>query len=233
MSFLNWLKQWTIIKKVEIEELKETFAELNIMYDESIDDNKQLRQTIEDNKNREEQEEELEKYWNDKRPKIVPTHNARENITMDLRQFYQKNDMIPYFLGTNDEKASQALDWCIKHLTYVADQGEYWQFAYETARKRTGDCEDGSILMANMMLNSGIPYWRVRICVGFVLGGYHAWVAYLRESDNQWVTMDWCYFAHKSKGLNYLWKDSEEYFQIEISFNTKYGYGRGEELDRR
>jgi hypothetical protein len=50
------------------------------------------------------------------------------------------------------------------------------------------------------MLHAGIPYDRVRTYGGAVFagpgapGGGHAWTAYLRESDDEWVDLDWCYY---------------------------------------
>ena len=65
-----------------------------------------------------------------------------------------------------------------------------WQSPEETEMMKKGDCEDGAILIANMMLMSGVPYWRIRLNAGDVQGGGHAWVTYLRESDNQWIILD-------------------------------------------
>ena len=63
------------------------------------------------------------------------------------------------------------------------------------------NCEDGAILMASLMLNAGITPWRVRVTAGSVqpsptakMGG-HAYVTYCREHDNNWVILDWCYYA--------------------------------------
>ena len=178
-------------------------------------------------------EEELEIYWNTKRTQIIPRHNAREGTSMDLRQFFQKNDLLPKFKGTNDEVALNAFNWVRKNCDYKLDEGEQWLFAFESHKIYDGiDCEDGAILMANIMQNSGVPYWRIRLNMGEVKGGYHAWVTYLRESDDQWIVLDWCYWPRKCASMNYLWKDAEEYFRIDMSCNSEYGFGRGTKLDR-
>jgi len=69
-----------------------------------------------------------------------------------------------------------------------------------TVNLKKGDCEDGAYLLGSLMLNAGVDPNRVRIYGGFVSAGTnastggHAWVAYKREVDNQWVALDWCYY---------------------------------------
>jgi len=92
-------------------------------------------------------------------------------------------------------------------------------------RRGKGDCEDGAILMANMMLLSGVPYWRIRLNAGDVEGGGHAYVTYLRETDNEWYILDWCYWPSESANFKKKWKDAQKYFGIWGSWNTKYIYG--------
>jgi transglutaminase-like putative cysteine protease len=70
---------------------------------------------------------------------------------------------------------------------------EFWQFPVETLQLNTGDCEDGANLLASLMLAAGVPEWRVRVTCGMTPDGGHAYVTYCRESDNQWVVLDWCY----------------------------------------
>ena len=61
---------------------------------------------------------------------------------------------------------------------------------------KAGDCEDGAILLSNVLVKSGIPYYRVRVCAGSVNGGGHAYCVYCRETDNEWVVLDWCYWPN-------------------------------------
>jgi len=176
-------------------------------------------------------EKELEVLWNNKRPKTNWRYSGRTLlgsntlIRLDPRIFYQTDYTLPRVSGTNDEKALNALDHVKYNIKYTPDEGEFWQFAYETKKRKKGDCEDGSILMANIMINSGIPWWRVRLNAGNVQGGGHAYVTYLRESDNQWYVMDWCFFYTESKNFGKLWKKAQKYFGIWGSWNTKYIFG--------
>lgn len=92
-------------------------------------------------------------------------------------------------------------------------------------------CEDGAILMANIMLKSGVPYWRIRLNAGDVQGGGHAYVTYLREKDNKWYVLDWCYWYGDSVNFKKTWKDAKKYFGIWFSWSSKYGFMK-DELDR-
>lgn len=186
---------------------------------------------------------ELELYWNNKRKKSetvrwrarplfeVAQNNTinwwEDNIQVDPRIFWTYDNTIPTFKGfSNDDIAIKCLDWVARNITYTADinPDEFWQFAFETFARRKGDCEDGAILIANMMLMSGVPYWRIRLNAGSVQGGGHAYVTYLAEKDNKWYILDWCYWYHESRNLGRTFKDAEKYFGIWFSFNTKYVY---------
>ena len=193
-----------------------------------------------------EQEERLEAFWNNKLPKSNVTYSARpaptkdKNIPIDVRLFYNEDDSsIPKISAeSNDEIAKQALAYVIQKIRYTSDtdqfkMNEMWLFSWETQFLKKGDCEDGSILLANILLKSGVPYWRVRLNAGDVKGGCHAWVTYLTEEDNEWVILDWCYFpGNDVRDLKKTWKEAEqEYFTIWFSWNKKYAF-RKETFDR-
>ena len=177
----------------------------------------------------------LETFWNDKRPKSDLTYGARpvygsgNNIEVDPRIFYT-NDKMPVIAGlTDDDKALNSLNYVIANIVYTSDttqfkDSEMWMFAFETLNTKKGDCEDGAILLANLMLKSGIPYWRIRLNAGDVQGGGHCWVTYLRESDNTWYILDWCYWANESQNFGRTFKDAQKYFDIWFSWNVKYIY---------
>jgi len=61
----------------------------------------------------------------------------------------------------------------VRFLDYVGDEEasdcpEFWQFPFETLQSGIGDCEDGAILMASLMIQAGIPAYRVKVCAGYV-----------------------------------------------------------------
>jgi predicted transglutaminase-like cysteine proteinase len=182
----------------------------------------------------------LEFFWNNK---VWHSENfyfqARDQRYMDILQFFKQNNLsTPIVQGlTNDAKAINALTWVINNVKYVTDKSQYgagdqWQWADETIQRKVGDCEDGAILLANIMVASGIPYWRVRLNAGDVKGGGHAWVTYLCEKDNVWYVLDWCYWPSESTQLKLPWSKAENYFAIWFSWNNKYAFNK-DKLDRR
>lgn len=183
-----------------------------------------------------------EDYWNNKRPKVSQNYLRIETdgkYLVDVRDFFQYNDAnLPFITGSsNDEKALNCLLWVINNVKYVGDKmdygfEEYWAFAYQTLKRKKGDCEDGAILLANMMMKSGIPYWRIRLNAGSCNGGGHAYVTYCRETDNQFVVCDWCYWPNNlpmnrrkkhSEEQNY--SDKKKNYGIWFSWNAFYCFG--------
>lgn len=194
----------------------------------------------------------IKEYWNNKHPKkpiIYAGRAIRRNenrINVDVRNMIWEDDrilqeVIDDLKGSNDEKAHSIQSFVASNIKYVGDQKnskmeECWQFPNETLITRRGDCEDGAILIASLLLNAGIPEWRVRVTAGLVKAGKaaetggHAYVTYCRETDNNWVILDWCYLADvkldiKSKPLM---KDVSEYKDIWFSFNNKYSWSHKE-----
>lgn len=198
-----------------------------------------------------------EKYWNTKYPAdetvrwtcryIHLANGEMEACQVDPRVFFQPtNGDLKAIVGgilasfrlkngrdpSYDEWALECLRWVRKHISYKTDKNvegidEYWQFWYETLELHSGDCEDGSILLANLMMVAGIPYWRVRLNAGDVNGGGHAYVTYCRETDDEFVILDWCYWPNdllpKDRKLH---RDESNYsghdFGIWWSWNSRF-----------
>jgi hypothetical protein len=191
------------------------------------------------------EEKKLEEYLTNKIPKenrYYLRYETDGEYSIDVRNFFMVNDSrIPVVYGpTNDVKALESLRWVRKNIIYTPDdssstykKSEYWAYPYQTLRHKKGDCEDGAIVIANIMVKSGIPYYRVRICAGSVNGGGHAYCVYCRETDNEWVVMDWCYWAndltvdkrktHKQE-QNYF--DNERNFYVWFSWDLKNCYAK-------
>jgi hypothetical protein len=183
-----------------------------------------------------------ETYWNTRYPKINQNYMKWENklsYQVDVRDFFNEQDSnLPIISGsTNDEKALNSLLWIMNNVTYVADKtvygyDEYWAWAFETLARKKGDCEDGAILLANIMLRAEIPYWRIRLNAGSVNGGGHCYVTYCRETDDQFVVLDWCYWTNKKpvserllhkEEMNY--DDPLKNYGIWFSWNKLYAFG--------
>lgn len=108
---------------------------------------------------------------------------------------------------TNDEKMYKIEQWVQNNIEYVSDienykQAELWAYPTMTLNRKSGDCEDGAFLMHSLALHAGISPDRLRTYGGLVWGdpygittAGHAWTAYKRESDDEWVIADWCYWA--------------------------------------
>ncbi len=171
---------------------------------------------------------ELEYYWNNKRKKVNKQWKARDGVNMDVRVFFQRNFNLPKFTGTNDEKAKKILGYVIAMIKYKRDNGEFWQYAYETMKRREGDCEDMGILVANILWNNEVPYWRIRLVKGWVDykedESYHVWCTYLAE-DNNWYVLDGAYWPRESTGLKLKWKDAEKYLSVDASWNSEFSFG--------
>jgi len=178
--------------------------------------------------------------------------NAR--LRLDVRDFLQHSidDQLPTMGGvTDDERATRCRAYVQSFLTYQPDKtlygvNEEWQFAPLTMQLKKGDCECGAILMANMMIKAGIPYYKVRIACGTVkmsiqpdaeqLG--HAYVCYYRDNGG-WVVLDWCFDPiNASTPINKLplHKNNPLYMPTEdavwFSFDAKNAYAQNNFYDK-
>lgn len=150
---------------------------------------------------------------------------------------------------SNDLKVQSVRDLVRANIAYVSDQEnygvpDYWQEAQSIWALRKDDCDGGAVLIANGLLKAGIPYYRVRLCVGNVLVGNvlegHCYCTYLRD-DGNWVAVDWCFGPttvpidqlppHKDDpmynpaGLNPVGTPSSiGYSSVMFSWDLKYSY---------
>ena len=210
-------------KNKEVCRIQGDYHECREYINELEKDKQDLIEKITDLENNE--EEPLEKYWNNKRPKYPNfKQKLRNGINIDPRTFLLNYPPGPIFKGKPDQVASSILNHVYTNIKYKGeDKGkEYWKFPFETYTDREGDCEDMSIVIANLLHKCGIPYWRIRINVGMVKGGYHAWVTYLAEKDNAWYVLDAAYYYKECAGLRMKWNEAEKYFNIDWSFNSRY-----------
>lgn len=113
---------------------------------------------------------------------------------------------------TYDETVRNVLIRVIKEIKYIADDAKWeipekWATAHETLTLTTtttkgtyypaksGDCEDGAILMYVICRLKGVPANRFLLFAGDVKGGGHCWLGY-KPSFAPWLFtfMDWCYW---------------------------------------
>ena len=161
-------------------------------------------------------------FWDNKWRQSPITYTGRalrgdnERIVCDVKCFITPNDTIlteiisDYRLrkSTHNETAQAIQKFVVNFLDYVGDEDasecpEFWLFPFETLQSGVGDCEDGAILIASLMIKAGIPAYRVKVAAGYVKAsptapqGGHAYCVYLadRNYGNQdWVILDWCYY---------------------------------------
>jgi len=146
--------------------------------------------------------------------KLYGTYNKYGKITntLNYRGYLQYpnsqvNNLVATIVGKNDtqdQKAYKIIEWVQKNINYNSDfsnygRDEYWALPTQTIQKKSGDCEDGAFLIHSMLLAAGVNPDRIRTYGGLVIDksvgglGGHAWTVYKRETDNQWVLLDWCY----------------------------------------
>jgi predicted transglutaminase-like cysteine proteinase len=111
---------------------------------------------------------------------------------------------LPVLTGSDDIIAFKAHQWVHKNITYVADDVEgtpdRWQDTKETLEKKQGDCEDGALLVAHILIKNGVPKEKIRVVGGYVIDPAtrmpfgHAYCIYKRN-DGEWITLDWCAFS--------------------------------------
>ena len=205
-------------------------------------------------------------YWNDKYKKAPIIYTARalrgkdyyKQIDTDVKSFIKKNDAIldhvinqaQLLKGSFNETAITIQDFVNGFFKYKYDEEtsdcvEFWQFPFESIQSGIGDCEDGAILTASLLINAGIPSYRVKVAGGGVLPdpivapsntelGGHAWCIYLADRADskrglEWVILDWCYAQDpdvliEEKPLAKDGGQQKGYIETWFTFNDEYSW---------
>jgi len=96
---------------------------------------------------------------------------ARGQEINSIKDFIRPDDVVHLYLThSSTYDAWSLVKTEIKH--YV-DSSDYWQFPLETWHKKTGDCEDRSLLLASILRNWSENVYAVG---GEFKGEGHAWV---------------------------------------------------------
>jgi len=168
-----------------------------------------------------------EDYWNNKWPKSTIIYGGRSlrtktgTLGIDVTEFMTSHDAILTQVveqfklkkDTPNNTAWAVQKWIVSFMTYLDDAkssgaDEFWQFPFEAIQHGIGDCEDGAILMANLLINAGIPVWRVKVAAGYVQEaptapqGGHAYCLFLADDPSvekklTWKILDWCIVDNK------------------------------------
>ena len=116
-------------------------------------------------------------------------------------------DQITEGYASDDGKATAIVRWVLQNFPYRTDEDNYgydeiWVPPTFSLAQGSGDCEDGAFLIHSLLLHAGIDHNRIRTYGGFVdagegaASGGHAWTAYRRESDDEWVVLDSSYYPN-------------------------------------
>lgn len=136
-----------------------------------------------------------------------PVHDYAEFLAYPNKVIENLANRIVEPGDSNDVKAYKILMWVQDNIEYKSDienygRTEWWTTPMETLDRMSGDCEDGAFLIHSLMLNAGIPWDRIRTYGGEVFAGAgaatggHGWTSYMRELDDVWVVLDWCYYPN-------------------------------------
>lgn len=93
------------------------------------------------------------------------------------------------------DKAVAAVNYVALNINYSDDNTEhgvadYWMDPRGTLYYDKGDCEDMAFFVHSLLLNGSVSSARLRTYLGYYNGVGHAWVAYKRQSDDEWVILD-------------------------------------------
>jgi predicted transglutaminase-like cysteine proteinase len=135
-----------------------------------------------------------------------------KNVRVNLCEWVKENAIVPEEVQNDlkhlkeaplsDKTIQEVLLYVRSNLTYKGDKevwevNEYWQPTTITWRKKTGDCEDGAILIYAILNWLGYSDDRVFIVAGDVKGGGHCYVVYMDEDALEYP-IDWCYWYNQS-----------------------------------
>lgn len=187
--------------------------------------------------------DEKEQFYNNKFKQSTIIYNARNSKQYDVREFISvPNALLSNLRETkvypkdfNDLKALKILQWMLSNFKYKLDEGEYWQFPTDTLHKRTGDCEDFTHLYVSILINLGIPAYRIKVCCGWAIHPKtkqkygHSYPIYLREFDDKWVPMDLTFLPNTLPVVKRTeHKLDKNYGELWFLFNNEYSWSNKE-----
>jgi hypothetical protein len=151
----------------------------------------------------------------DVREFLVTVHNEimRRTLLEDVPRFAKLHGLAPESLaarseGSFDRRAAVIGAYVAAAIRYRTSAGrDAWQFPDETLHLKVGDCEDRALLLASLLLASGISTFNVRVGLGRLLtrdaAGRaerhdHVWTMYKTEAG-RWTVLE-PHFQHALGG---------------------------------
>ncbi|MCJ7593464.1 MAG: transglutaminase-like domain-containing protein [Desulfobacterales bacterium] len=132
---------------------------------------------------------------------LLPINDLRAETTIE-----RLVEKIVSQREANDNNVYKIEKWVMRNIKYRSDKKQFnmderWTLPMETLQRKKGDCEDGSILIMSLAVTAGVPVERLRLYAPIALpNGWHASVAYQRESDDKWVWVEWTVSSVHSQG---------------------------------
>lgn len=108
--------------------------------------------------------------------------------------------------GSFDYRVQVISKYFFEHFRHIPGQRDYdyWLFPDETIAEEGGDCEDRAILLAALLLASGISGYVIRVALGKLYDAEkrkskdHAWVMYKNE-DGKWMCLETLLLSKKAR----------------------------------
>jgi len=131
----------------------------------------------------------------------------QDNISIGYQ--LKSEGKLPHFTGSRDYVMLKILKWVRENITYLPDikrfnTVEKWQNVDETLTYKTGDCEDGAILIYVLARLHRINPAQLYLTTGNVKTrtgkGGHCYINYIADyklDDSLLIpyTIDWCYYS--------------------------------------
>ena len=142
----------------------------------------------------------------DVREFLVSERNAvlRRALDIDIKKYTKTLKGSDWALftarspGSFDHRAHVITEYVSECINYLPTTGlDPWQFPDETLHLKSGDCEDRALLIASLLLASGISTFNVRVALGKFRAWFgkkyedhdHVWVMYKNESG-KWEVIE-------------------------------------------
>jgi hypothetical protein len=139
---------------------------------------------------------------------------TRKTLREDVKAFVRSTQGADWDLfqsrtaGSFDHRAYLIAAFVAEKIACKSSPRGYWQFPDETLWVREGDCEDRALLLASLLLASGISGYNVRVALGkmrtWSRSGRprehdHSWVMYKGE-EGRWILLEPLRLPLEAKG---------------------------------
>jgi len=186
-----------------------------------ISDSKQEIERLEaelDKLNENPLEEKLNSKYTKKPVKYTCRYINGKAYDLDVRNFFvnpnidELKRIVKDFTGTDEDKAYDCFKWIRSNIKYEYDSqtygvNEHWDYPHEVLELGKADCEGQSILLANLMIACGIPYYKVRLVCGWATRtdgtkAGHCYLVMYIESKDRWVALDTTFYPKTTRPEN-------------------------------